>query len=332
MAFKVLVYHDMPENILEDLLRAGIEIVRGTVPNEETICREIADCDALVAFEQPENGFGKTIIDAAPNLKLIARRGVGYETVDVDYASKRGIWVTNTPAINSRTVAEATILLMLECSRNAQKTNERFRKERSGFQMFATNLSDRGFELTGRTLGLIGCGNVGLNVAQIAAHGFDMKVYAYDAFAKNLPDYIVQVSSKEEIFRLADFVSIHVPSTKETKHSIGMEQFQLMKPGAFLINTARGDVVREKELIEALKTKVIRGAGLDVYASEPISEGSYPLFELEYVELTPHNASFTVESLLNAFESIKRSLSEVAAGKKPTFAVNCPEHPRAGKS
>lgn len=328
MAFRLLVYHDMPSFAIKELEQNGIEIIRGSEPTEAGICEDIVDCDGLVAFEQPEHGFGKIIIDAAPRLKLIARRGVGYETVDVQYASEKGIYVTNTPAINSRTVAEAAIMLMLECARNAQKVNERFRREKREYRMFTSDVSERGIELTGRVLGVIGCGNIGCHVAQIASMGFQMKVIGYDAYADTLPEYIERVSSQEEIFKRADFISLHLPSTEETRRSIGMEEFTLMKPTSFLINTARGDVIREEELIWALKKGVIRGAGLDVFSSEPVSEGSYPLFEMERVALMPHCASFTVESLYNAIRSVVRSVLEVASGKTPVYAVNNPKNAR----
>ena len=328
MAFKLLVYHDMPEFAVRELEQNGVEIKRGTEPTQAGICHDIADCDALVAFEQPEHGFGREIIDAAPKLKLIARRGVGYETVDTQYAAEKGIYVTNTPAINSRTVAEAAIMLMLECARNAQQVDVQFRKERAKYKMFTSDVSLRGFELTGRTLGVIGCGNIGRHVAQIAAQGFGMKVLGYDAYAGALPEYIERVDSTERIFREADFVSLHLPSTPETRHSIGMAQFEMMKNSAILINTSRGDVICEDELIAALQNGVIGGAGLDVFSSEPISEASYPLFDCKRVCLTPHNASFTVESLYNAVRSVVKSVLEVARGEKPAYAVNSPEHPR----
>ena len=158
--FKLLMYFDMPEEAVKKLRENGIEIKRGVAPDEENMCRDIADADGLVAFEQPEHGFNRRIIDCAPKLKIIARRGVGYETVDYKYAEEKGIFVTNTPAINSRTVAEATILLMLECARNAQRTNEEFRRAKKDYRMFTSDLSSRGFELTGLTLALTGCGNI----------------------------------------------------------------------------------------------------------------------------------------------------------------------------
>ena len=329
MAFRLLVYHDLPEFAAEELRKNGIAIKRGLAPTEEGICRDIEDCDALVAFEQPKHGFNRAIIDAAPRLKLIARRGVGYATVDVSYAQEKGIYVTNTPGINSRTVAEAAIMLMLECARNAQKVNEKFRRERAKYQMFTSDIASRGFELTGRTLGIIGCGNIGRHVAQIASCGFGMRVLGYDAYAGELPEYIERVEEADRIFREADFVSLHLPSTPQTRQSIGRRQFEMMKNSAVLINTSRGDVICEEELIAALEKKKILGAGLDVYASEPISEAAYPLFDMDRVAMTPHNASFTVESLYNAVRSVVKSVLEVAEGKKPECAVNAPEHPRA---
>ena len=197
--------------------------------------------------------------------------------------------------------------------------------------MFTSDLSSRGFELTGLTLGLMGCGNIGKHVAQIAHDGFKMRVLGYDAYAKNLPPYIEQVDSADRIFRECDFVSLHMPSTPETKGSIGMRQFEMMKKGAFLINTSRGDVVVEKDLIEALEKKKIRGAGLDVFSSEPVSESSYPLFDMDRVALTPHNASFTVESLTNAINSVVKSVIEVSKGEAPEFRVNNPNDPRNRK-
>ena len=328
MAFRLLVYHDMPAFAAERLREHGIEIKRGAQPTEAGICRDIVDCDGLVAFEQPEHGFNRTIMDAAPRLKLIARRGVGYETVDTAYAEELGIYVTNTPGINSRTVAEAAIMLMLECARNAQRVSERFRRERGAYRMFTSDVSARGFELTGRTLGIIGCGNIGRHVAQIASQGFGMRVLGYDAYAGVLPGYIERVADLDLIFRESDFVSLHLPSTPQTRGSVGMAQFRKMKAGAILINTSRGDVVCEQELIQALQERVIAGAGLDVFSSEPISPASYPLFEMERVCLTPHNASFTVESLYHAVDSVVESVLEVAGGQRPAHAVNAPAHPR----
>lgn len=328
MAFKLLVYHNMPQKFLDEYARNNVQVVRGKNPTEQGICADIEDCDGLIAFEQPEHGFNKKIIDAAPKLKIIARRGVGYETVDVEYATERGIYVTNTPAINSRSVAEATVMLMLECVRNAQKVNESFRKMRSRYKMFASDEDTRGFELTGRTLGLIGCGNIGRNVAQIASSGFGMQVIGYDPYITELPPYIHQGVSVDEVLSVSDFVSLHLPSTAQTKEMFNLEKLKKMKKSAILINTSRGDIVCEKDLIIALREKIIRGAGLDVFSHEPIEESSYPLFEFERVCLTPHNASYTVESLYNALHSVQESVLDVVRGNAPHHRVNQPSNPR----
>lgn len=328
MSFKLLCYFELPESAKKTLAEHCVEVKKGETPTEAGMCKDIVDCDALIAFEQPEHGFNRKIIDCAPKLKLIARRGVGYETVDYKYAEQNGIYVTNTPAINSRTVAEAAIMLMLECARNAQRINLEFREKRSNYKMFTSDISSRGFELTGLKLGLLGCGNIGKHVAQIAAQGFGMEVYGYDAYATNLPEYIHQVDNSDFIFRNCDFISLHMPLTDETRESVNMSKFKIMKSSAFLINTSRGGVVNEQDLIEALEKKIIRGAGLDVFSSEPISEKSYRLFDMDRVEMTPHNASFTIQSLNNAISSVVKSVCEVADGKKPQFAVNNPAKPR----
>lgn len=322
MSFRVLIYHDLPETFSRRLRDNGIELVRGESPTEEGICRDIVDCDALIAFEQPENGFNKRIMDAGKRLKLIARRGVGYETVDVNYATEKGILVTNTAGANSTSVAEATILLMLEAVRNAQKNSEAFRRDREKHVFFNATMETRGIELRGKTLGLVGCGNIGREVGRMANEGFDMKVIGYDPFLRgNLPCIELR-GAKEEVFSEADIVSLHLPSTPETISSIGMDLFRLMKPGAYLINASRGNIVVESELIEALQQRIIRGAGLDVYAHEPISQESYALFDFDRVALSPHNAAFTMESYTNGFNSVIESILEVASGIVPRCCVN----------
>lgn len=330
--FKLLVYFDLPKQALEKLAAADVEVVRGKrVPSEAVLCEDIAGCDAIIFFEQTERGFNKTIIDAAPKLKLIARRGVGYDSVDWKYAESKGIYVTNTPGTNSLTVAEAAVMLMLECARNAQRVSADFREKRKDYRMFSSDPNTRGFEISGKTLGIVGCGNIGTHVARIAHYGFNMKVIGYDAYAPQIAEYIERVDCVNEVFARADIVSLHMPSTAETRGSIGMEQFRLMKPTSIFINTSRGDVVREEELIQALRGKLIRGAGLDVFSSEPITEKSYELFDLDRVELTPHNASYTLESLYNTIESTVESVIEVAQGKAPRCKVNEPVHPRCAK-
>jgi D-3-phosphoglycerate dehydrogenase len=328
MAFKVLVYHDFPDDDKGLLRKNGVELKVCSNPCEAQMIKDIVDCDAVIVFEQPENGFNKKIIDAGKKLKLIARKGVGYETVDVKYAEESGIFVTNTPRINNISVAEATIMMMIGCNRNTQKIVERFRRERKDYPFFTSDPASRGIELYGKTLGLIGCGSIGQSVAFIAANGFQMKIIGYDPYLKEIPAYITLKGTMDEVLNESDFVSLHLPSTDSTRGSIGLEQFKKMKPTAYFINAARGNIVREKDLVQALREKIIAGAGIDVYEQEPIAESSYELFEFERVFMLPHCTAFTVEGEERARASIIKSLIEAASGKKPTYAVNNPKRPR----
>ncbi len=294
--FKLLAYHDFPADAAGELRRGGVEIKRGTNPTERQICADIVDCDALAAVEQPENGFNKAIIDAGKQLQLIARRGVGYETIDVDYAARNGVYVTNTPGINHISVAEAAVMLMLECARNAQKVDERFRRERGDYPFFTSDPASRGFELRGLTLGLIGCGRIGGAIAHIAGNGFGMRVLGYDPYAAALPAPIERRSSREDVFREADFVSLHAKVTPETKGMFGAKQFAMMKPEAYFINTARGALVVQEDLVAALKARRIAGAALDVYDREPQYDDS-PLLDLDNVVLTPHIGGATKDGI-----------------------------------
>lgn len=325
MSFKLLYYNDMDEVYLERLRARGIELIRGKSPTEDNICQDITDCDALLALKSPENGFNRRIIDCGKKLRLIARFGVGYETVDVDYATEKGIYVTNTAGANFNAVAEATILLMLECARNAQHTAQRFRSERNEYPFFNSERKERGFDLRGKTLGLIGCGNIGRAVAKKAKCGLGMRVIGYDPYLKSNTEHIERAETAEEVYSQSDMVSLHLPATPATIRSVGMKQFRMMKPGAFLINAARGNIIAEEELIEALQQGVIRGAGLDVYTYEPLRDISLPLFELDHVVLAPHNAASTVEAYTNIVNSVIDSIIEVVEGKIPTHRVNEPK-------
>ncbi len=331
MPFKILMYHE-PEDILKEAFAGSdIQIKFGTQPTEAAMCADIADCDALVLFEQPENGFNRKIIEAAKQLKLIARFGAGYETVDVDCASEDGIYVSNTPRVNNISVAEGILAMMVGCNRNTQKVVERFRRLKGDYPFFNSDSSARGHDLYGKTLGLVGCGSIGQTVAEMAVFGLHMKVIGYDPYLKDFPAHIEKMDSRDQVFQNADYVSLHLPSMESTRRSVGMSDFQMMKPTAYFINAARGNIVREEELICALRNKVITGAALDVYAQEPIAQSSYELFDLDHVYLLPHCTAFTVESHERGLRSMAQSLVEAANGQKPTFRVNEPVNPRLFK-
>ena len=190
------------------------------------------------------------MMDAAgPNLKVIGKQGAGLDNIDVEAATARKIRVVYAPGQNAQSVAEQSVFLMLACARRFNYVDRQFR---SGNYKVRFGL-EHTYELQGKTLGLVGCGRIGRMLAGIAKNGFGMNVIGYDPFLKQeqLGDLITLVESQDEVFKQADFISLHTPLTPETEHSIGMKQFKMMKPTASFINASRGEVVNEAELIQS---------------------------------------------------------------------------------
>ena len=257
------------------------------------------------------------MMDAAgPNLKVIGKQGAGLDNIDIPAATERGIRVVYAPGQNAQSVAEQAAFLMLACARRYQYVDKQFR---SGNYKVRFGL-EHTYELQGKTLGLVGCGRIGRMLATIAKCGFGMNVIGYDPFLKQdqLGDLITLVENQDEVFKQADFVSLHTPLTE---HSIGMREFKLMKPTASFINASRGEVVNEKEMIEAMEQGVINCAGLDVTEKEPLPLDS-PLYSLDNVILTPHTAATTEQSVLRCCETVANDICAVLAGKDAKFAAN----------
>lgn len=317
MAFKVLIPQDIT-NAGKDYLKAnGCEIIIGSAFDVDTMIREVVGCDAILARTA---SFTKEVFQAEPKVKVIGRHGVGVDNIDVNYCTENGIYVTFAPTSNANSVAEHTIYLMLSCARNASIIDDEFRKGN-----FDIRNKAKGMDLEGKTLGLIGMGRIGTMVAKKAVFGFGMKVIGFDPYVKpeNAPEGVTLVATKEEVFQQADFVSLHTPATPETKKSIGMNLFKLMKKGAFLINASRGEVVNEPELIEALEQGVIRGAGLDVFELEPPAKDN-KLLAMRNVIVTPHNAALTQESMDRMGLHAAMGIVDVLNGKVPAWPANKP--------
>lgn len=233
------------------------------------------------------------LMDAAPRLKLIANYAAGFNNVDVDAATKRGIIVTNTPEVLTDTTAELAMTLMLAVARRVTETDPIMR---AGKYPGWGPLMYLGHEVSGKTLGVIGMGHIGARIAEIAHHGFGMNIL-YDTHVK-VRDVERTLGARKvtltTLLKQSDFVTLHVPLLKETHHLIGKKELALMKPDAFLINTSRGPVVDEKALVEALKKKIIAGAALDVYEKEPAMAPG--LAQLPNTVLVPHIGSATLEA------------------------------------
>jgi D-3-phosphoglycerate dehydrogenase len=260
------------------------------------------------------------VFEAGKKLKVISRHGVGYDNIDVAKATELGIWVTFAPESNADTVAEHAIGCIFTLARNFLQLD---RETRAGNWGIRDKLL--GFDLSGKVLGIVGLGKIGRRVAQKASRGLDMKVVGYDPFLEleQIGEFATPVTSMEEVFGAADFVSVHIPGGAATKGIINKKLFAVMKKTAFFINASRGDVVAESDLIEALRNGTIAGAAIDVYEKEPPPKDN-PLMNMGNVLLTPHNASQTRECMIRMALHAAQGIDEVLSGKRPTWPVNDP--------
>lgn len=314
MSFKVLLPQDMDiagKNLLKE---NNIEIVMGKGNDEKNVINDIKDCDAVITRNAI---IGKSVIDAAKNLKVIAKHGVGVDMIDVDYATEKHIAVVNAGDSNKLSVAEYTIGLILSLAKNYVIYDKELRKGNWDIRKV------KGMDVEGKTLGLIGYGKIAKLVAKKAHFGLDMNVKVYRRNLKE--DYeeneISFYKDIKDVIKESDFLSLHIPYTKETKQMIGKEELSLMKESAFLINTARGEVVDNKYLYEALKNKKIAGAAIDVFDNE-MPDSSDPLFQLENVIVTPHCAAFSMEGMERMSYQSAQGIIEVLLNKKVTYPVN----------
>lgn len=265
----------------------------------------------------------RRIIDAAPNLKVIARHGVGVDHIDCGYAAQKGIWVVNAPTANFNAVAEHVMMCMLSCAKKARAVDLRFRQQ--GAEEAGKIL---GSEIEGKTLGILGLGRIGKQLAKKAYAGFDMRVIGFDPYVakETLPGYVQLKDNIDDVFLESDFVSIHLPLNDGTRGIVNEARLGMMKPSAYLINTARGEIVDERALIAAIGQGKLAGGAFDVLAKTPIDR-THPLLSFEQVIVTPHTAAVTFEAMRNMGLCAARGIDEVLSGKKPTWPVNRPELP-----
>lgn len=257
---------------------------------QDDILENVADQNVIITKEIP---LSRELIDQfPPSVKLICEAGTGYNNIDLQAATDKGIRVCNIPGYSSEAVAQLAITYMLNLSSSiVQQQNMIKRKDYSNF---TDHLQVPHFELQNKTLGLIGTGAIGQQVIKIA-RALGMDVLTYSRTPKKFDDPRVKSTSLEDLLKQSDFVSIHCPLTDETKHLIDINKLKLMKPTAFIINTARGAIIKETDLIDALKKGLIAGAGLDVQDPEPPRLDN-PLFSMDNVILTPHIGWKTLES------------------------------------
>ena len=304
---KVLVAAPLHEKAVEILKNAGLEVVYEEYPDQEKLKELVKDVSAIIVRSKPK--VTKEIIDTAPNLKVIARAGVGLDNIDVEYAKSKGIEIVNAPAASSRSVAELAIALIFNVARKVAFAD---RKMREGVW---AKKQCMGFELEGKTLGVIGFGRIGYAVAKIAK-AIGMKILLYDVIkneerAREVDGKFVEL---EELLKNSDVITIHVPLLESTHHLINEERLKLMKPTAILINTSRGPIVDTNALVKALQEGWIAGAGLDVFEEEPLPKG-HPLTKLDNVVLTPHIGASTVEAQERAGIEVAEKVVKILKGE-----------------
>lgn len=317
MNFKVLVTPLANPAGKEYLLEKGYEVKIASGVKEEDVIKDLEDCDAALITVAD---YSARALEQAKKLKVIARHGVGLTCIDVEKATELGIWVSITALANANTVAEHTIYFILSLARRATYIENAFKNGD-----FEIRYNEFGMDLEGKTLGLVGIGRIGNLVAKKAA-GLGMKIIGYDPFIDKdkVIDDMEFVDSMDDIFKNADFVSLHLPGSDKTKGMINMNYFKMMKPTAYIINCSRGININEKELIQALQNKVIAGAALDVFEQEP-PEKDNPLFSLDNVILTPHNAGISSESSVRMAVHAAMEIDRVLKGDKPQWPVNNPK-------
>lgn len=283
---KVLV-SDGIEAVGADILKnAGFEVVNEKSTPEELL-QKISEFSAIIVRSATK--VTKEVIDAGVNLKCIARGGVGLDNIDTAYAKTKGLPVLNTPGASSISVAELAIGHMFAVSRFINLSNTEMRQGKWPKKEYA-----HGMELTGKTLGLLGLGNIGKEVAKRAL-GLGMKVIAFDPFVKEI-DIDVKLATKDEVVESSDFISLHMPLIKTEGPALTAKEFAKMKKGVVIINCARGGVVSEKDLLEALNNGTVRAAGIDVFENEPTTEAQTALINHPKVSVTPHIGASTDEA------------------------------------
>lgn len=299
---------------LEEKFTLKINPYNRALTHQELI-EGVKDAEALICLLT--DNIDKEVISAAPKLKVISSYAVGYNNIEVEYATQLGIAVCNTPGVLTETTADLTWALILATCRRISESERFLRK--GNFKGWEPMLM-LGLDVYGKTLGIIGMGRIGQAVAKRAT-GFAMRIIYYnDVPVSNTLPFEITETDLQTLLKEADIITLHLPLTKETFHLIGKEEFALMKENAVLINTSRGAVIDEKELIKALSEKRIFSAGLDVYENEP--DIPQELLALENVVLLPHIGSASIETRTKMALLAAENAIAVMEGRKPPAQVN----------
>lgn len=310
MTKKVIVPDKLSEDGKKVLTDHGFQLIEvpGTTP--ENILKYGKDADGMILFVDQ---IGEAVISQMPNLKIIARHGVGYENVDLQASQQHGVWVTITPNANASTVAETTLADIFDLSKHLTTVTTEMRKGNYGYP-----LTHLGFDLAGKTLGILGYGRIGHWVAKKAS-ALDMRILIHNRTPKESP-YGTFVDL-DTLLAQSDVLTLHLAATPATKHIIDRTALSKMKSSSVIVNLGRGSLIDEQALIDALKNQTIAGAALDVFETEPLPKDS-ELFKLDNVLLTPHIGSSTTESFSRMAIDAANEVVRVLDGEQPKWPVN----------
>ena len=315
--FKVLIA-DYTYSTLEPeqkiLETADAEMITAQCRTEEDVIEAAKGVDGIICQYAP---ITKKVIDQLDNCKIVARYGVGFDTIDVPAATEKGIMVTNVTDYCLDEVSNHAFALLMACARKVVQLHESVQNG-----TWDSKIAKPIYRLNGQTLGLIGLGNIPQSLA-VKAKAFGLKILAYDPFvstdlAKELGVKLVEL---DELCAESDYISVHPPLNKHTEGMVSDDQFKAMKETAYIINTSRGAVIDEAALIRALEANEIAGAGLDVLETEPIAKDS-PLLSMSNVIINPHSAYYSVESELELKQKTAQNVADAISGKVPVYLVN----------
>lgn len=309
MKKKILITYNLPREGFAELTE-HFELIfpKNASFSKTEVLERVAECDALLSMFNFV--IDKEIIDAGKNLKIISNFGVGFNNVDFEYARHKGVMVTNTPDPVVEPTAEMAFALMLATARRVAECDRKLRDAASGLKWGV--MENLGVGLHGKTLGIVGLGRIGKSIAR-RAEAFGMKV-VYHNRKETEAGNAKYCSTLDELLYVSDFVSLNVPLTDETRHLIDADALKKMKPSAILINTARGPVVDEPALADALKNRTIRAAGLDVFENEP--SVCPQLLALDNVVLAPHNGTATIDARIEMSRFAVRNIVNFFDGGK----------------
>lgn len=292
----------------------AVEVCMSHDVDEKTLIEVCKDADGIIVTYAE---MTEKVIGSLEKCRIIARTGVGMNNINIPAATKKGIFLTNVVTPQVPDVANHAVALMLACAKKIVKLNNQVKK---GIWDFASAVPV--YRLNGRVLGLVGFGNIAREVAK-RAKAFEMQVIAFDPYLPGevFKDAGVTRVDFGELLTKSDFISIHVPLTESTRHMFGPEEFRAMKSSCFIINTARGPIIDEAALVEAIEKKQIAGAGLDVLATE-FPGPDHPLFKFDDVVITPHSAYYSEECNLDLQRSAAGEVVRVLQGQRPVSLVN----------